>query len=170
MSAHSPSLLTLGVYSPVRPRQPVQGRCIRATDSRQALASPRQFGSRLAQDMMQVDCLATRTIRPPQSMLCQILSRCSRTAAAGRNARAPHIQCSPVCSGAGYAIRFPRDASQKAKLYRSAGVGGHQNMVFEFAASGGIRCSTSQCSTTLPSLSRRKMSMPAHSPSFGQSW
>lgn len=36
-----------------------------------------------------------------------------------------------------------------------------QNMPLSFAASSGMTCSTSQCSTTLPSLSNRKMSMPA---------
>lgn len=36
-----------------------------------------------------------------------------------------------------------------------------QNMPLSFAASAGMIWSTSQCSTTLPSLSNRKMSMPA---------
>ena len=45
-----------------------------------------------------------------------------------------------------------------------------QNIVFGFADSSGTRCSTSQCSTTLPSSSRRKMSMPAQSVSPGQVW
>lgn len=36
-----------------------------------------------------------------------------------------------------------------------------QNMPLSFAASSGMIWSTSQCSTTFPSLSNRKMSMPA---------
>lgn len=36
-----------------------------------------------------------------------------------------------------------------------------QNMPLSFAASSGMTWSTSQCSTTLPPLSNRKMSMPA---------
>ena len=43
-----------------------------------------------------------------------------------------------------------------------------QNIAFRLADSCGMRCSTSQCSTILPSAFRRKMSMPAQSPSFGQ--
>ena len=36
-----------------------------------------------------------------------------------------------------------------------------QNIPLSCSALSGITCSTSQCSTTLPSLSNRKMSMPA---------
>lgn len=42
-----------------------------------------------------------------------------------------------------------------------------QNIVLPFADVSGIGCSTSQCSTTLPSASRRKMSIPAQSRSPG---
>lgn len=43
-----------------------------------------------------------------------------------------------------------------------------QNIVFELADDSGMRCRTSQCSTILPSSSRRKISMPAQSLSPGQ--
>jgi hypothetical protein len=43
-----------------------------------------------------------------------------------------------------------------------------QNIVFRLADFCGMRCSTSQCSTILPSASSRNMSMPAQSPSLGQ--
>ena len=45
-----------------------------------------------------------------------------------------------------------------------------QNIVLELADASGTRCSTSQCSTILPSPSSLKMSMPAQSPSPGQCW
>ena len=45
-----------------------------------------------------------------------------------------------------------------------------QNIELGFADSFGTLCSTSQCSTTLPLSSRRKMSMPAQSASPGQVW
>ena len=45
-----------------------------------------------------------------------------------------------------------------------------QNIVLGLADFSATCCSTSQCSTTLPSSSNRKMSMPAQSRSPGQVW
>ena len=55
------------------------------------------------------------------------------------------------------AVRFRRARARE----RYAPCACFQNIVFEFAEEAGIRWSTSQCSTILPSSSSRKMSMPA---------
>ena len=74
--------------------------------------------------------------------------------------------------GARYPERHVEDGRQVAMRVRisPATAPSSQNIVFELAAESGMRCSTSQCSTILPSSSSRKISIPAQSPSPGHCW
>ena len=73
--------------------------------------------------------------------------------------------------------RLPRGACDRSSFSSRGDDGGRtgdglcgarQNMPLAFFDSVGTTCRTSQCSTILPSTSRRKMSMPAYSWSPGQ--
>ena len=61
----------------------------------------------------------------------------------------------------GYGCPARHAIDDRPASHRPGARSGLQNMPFSCACWSGIICNTSQCSTTLPSLSNRKMSIPA---------